>query len=103
MLTDYRYSLYGTEGQVYDLGDGDLETGTYYIDSGDDDADGDDILYIEAEVELYNEEVLTPGVAASEEEYTYDLPPASASITLPDTIYEERATGTTATRTAEGS
>ena len=102
VLTDYRYSLYGTEGQTTELGAGSLEGGTYYIDSGDDDADGDDILYIEYEIETYPEVVITEAVPASVEEYVYDkvIP---TSVTLPDTIYEVVPTGTTSTRTAEGS
>jgi hypothetical protein len=106
VLTDYRYGLYGSgidaDSPVPSDIDGPDANGEYYTDSTMDDADGDDIVYIIYETEEYNEEVLTEAVAASSEEYVVDIV-VPASVTLPDTIYEEKATGTTATRTAEGS
>ena len=106
VLTDYRYGLYGDGLDADNPIPSDIAgldaDGEYYTDSTRDDADGDDIVYIIYEVEEYNEEILTEAIPASVEEYDQDIVTA-ASVTLPDTIYEERATGTTATRTAEGS
>jgi hypothetical protein len=110
VVTDYRYDLYGSgldadnpiPSDVDGLGAGDNVAGEYYIDSGVDNADGDDIVYVSLEVETYPEVVITEEVAASVEEYVVDVI-TPASVTIADTVYEERATGTTATRTAAGS
>ena len=96
VVTDYRYARYGTDAQTEDLTDGE-----YYTDSGSDDADGNDIVYVQVVVDAPDTEIeITPAQPATEETYN---PIVETVTTLPDTITEERTTVTTATRTKAGS
>ena len=97
MVTDYRYALYGTENQTEDL-----SSGEYYTDAGFENADGDDVVYIQVVEETYPEVVTEAEIPATEETYEYDVIVETVT-TLPDTIYEEQTTVTTATRTKAGS